>query len=101
MENTRCPAVVDGKECRLDLLLVEQDLDAETEIYECPLGHRKYVQFGEHKKKRCTALVNGKECGLELTVVNRETETATEVYECPLGHRAYVPVEPNVVEDSS
>jgi hypothetical protein len=100
MENPKCAALINGKECGLDLVLVDQDIDAETEIYECPLGHRKYVQLGEPKKRRCTALVDGKECGLEVTVVAREEETATEIYECPLSHRTYVPLEPGVVEDS-
>lgn len=100
MENTRCPTLVDGKECGLVLLIVERDIDSETEIYECPLGHRKYVQLGEGNKRHCPALVHGKECGLELAVVAREPETATEIYECPLSHRTYVPLEPEIVEDT-
>lgn len=99
MENSKCPALVNGKECGLALVLVEQDIDTDTEVYECPLGHRKYVLLGEVQKRRCPALVDGKECGLALSVVERELETATEIYECPLGHRTYIPLEPNVVED--
>ena len=41
MENRECPVLVDGKECGLTLILIERDIDAETEIYECPRGHRK------------------------------------------------------------
>jgi hypothetical protein len=99
MENMKCPVLVNGKECGLALVLIEQDIDSETEIYECPLGHRKIVTLGETKKRRCTALVNGKECGLELVVVAREAETATGIYECPLSHRTYVPLEPDVGEE--
>jgi hypothetical protein len=50
MENRKGPALVDGKEYGLALILVERDLDAETEIYECPRGHRKYVLLGEIEK---------------------------------------------------
>jgi len=99
MEDTNCPTLVNGKECGLALILVERDIDTETEIYECPLGHRKYVQIGRTEKRVCAALSDGKPCGLALSVVQREPETATEVYECPLGHRTYVPIEPEVIED--
>ena len=100
MGNSTCPALVDGKECGLALVLVEQDIDTETEVYECPLGHRKYVLLGESEKSTCPTLVGGKTCGLALSVAQRDTETATEVYECPLGHRTYVPLEPQVIDDS-
>jgi hypothetical protein len=100
MENRTCPALVNGKECGLELILIEQDIDSETEIYECPLGHRKYLLLGEPEKRKCPVLANGKECGLALTVVEREAETATEVYECPLGHRTYVPLEPAVIDEA-
>jgi transcription elongation factor Elf1 len=101
MENRKCPVLVDGKECGLALVLVEQDIDTETEIYECPRGHRKNVMLGEIEKRECPALIDGKECGLALTVVEREVETATKVYECPVGHRTYVPMEPEFIEKSS
>jgi hypothetical protein len=100
MENRICPSLVNGKECGLELTLVEQDFDTETEIYECPLGHRKYVLLGESEKRLCPALADGKQCRLPLSVVEREPETATEVYECPVGHRTYVPLEPEVIEDT-
>ena len=100
MENTTCPTLVAGKTCGLAMNLVEQDIDTETEVYECPAGHRKYVMVGEIEKKNCPAFVDGKACGLSLSVVAREAETATEVYECPLGHRSYVPLEPPVADDS-
>jgi hypothetical protein len=51
MGNRKCPALVDGKECGLALILVERDIDAETEIYECPRGHRKNVMIGEIEKE--------------------------------------------------
>ena len=101
MENRKGPALVDGKEYGLALILVERDLDAETEIYECPRGHRKYVLLGEIEKRQCPALIDGKACGLALSVVEREIETATEVYECPPGHRTYIPIDPEVIEKSS
>ena len=47
MENQTCSTSVDGKICGLALVLVERDFASETEIYECPLGHRKYVSLGE------------------------------------------------------
>jgi hypothetical protein len=53
------------------------------------------------ENRKCPALVDGKACGLELSVVEREIETATEVHECPLSHRTYVPMEPEVIENSS
>ena len=36
-----------------------------------------------------------------LSVVERELETGTEIYECPLGHRTHVPLETELVDDSS
>jgi hypothetical protein len=99
MVNTTCPALVNGKECGLAMILVEQDIDADTEVYECPLGHRKYVMLGEIEKRNCPTLVGSKPCGLALSVVERDPETATEIYECPLGHRTYVPIEPQLIED--
>jgi len=99
MTNKTCPALVDGKECGLTLVLVGQDIETEAETYECPLGHRNYVSLGEVEKRICQVLVEGKECGLALSVVEREVETATQIYECPLGHRTYVPVEPSVIDD--
>jgi hypothetical protein len=101
MENTTCPALLNGKACGLQLVLVERDIDNETEVYECPLGHRKYVVLGELQKRKCPALVNGKERGLAFSVIEKEVETATEIYECPLGHRTYVPLKPEVMEDST
>lgn len=77
MENRKCPALVDGKVCGLALILVKRELETETDVYECPLGHRKYVLSGEIEKRKCPALVDGKECGLAVTLVKRELETAT------------------------
>ena len=99
MENQTCVALVDNRPCGLALVLVERDFASETEIYECPLGHRKHVTLGETEKRRCPALVSGKECGLALMVVAREAETATQIYECPLGHRTYLPLEPEPADD--
>ncbi len=79
MENRKCPALVDGKECGLALILVERDIDAETDIYKYPRSHRKNVMIGEIEKRKCPALIDGKACGLALTVIEREIETATEV----------------------
>lgn len=101
MKDQKCLALVDGKECGLALVLVEQDLDNETEIYECPLGHRKDVLLGETMKRKCSSLIDGKECGLALSVIDRDLDSATEVSECPLGHRTYVPTEPEVIEVES
>ena len=99
MPNTTCPALVGDKQCGLTLVLVGQDIETETEVYECPLGHRNYVSLGELERKTCQTLVEGKECGLALSVVEREAETATKVYECALGHRTYVPVEPPAIDE--
>jgi hypothetical protein len=99
MENVKCPTLVEGKLCGYNLILVEQDIESETEIYECPLGHRKYVLLGETEKRTCPAFSDGKPCGLALSLIQREPEAATEIYECVLGHRIYVPIEPPVVED--
>jgi hypothetical protein len=101
MDNDKCPAFVNDKKCGLALALVEQDVDTEMEVYECPLGHRVQFLLGEAKRKQCAALVESKPCGLELSVVEQERETATEIYECPLGHRTYAPLEPPVMDDDS
>jgi hypothetical protein len=101
MEKETCPALANGKPCDLELILVECDTDTGTEIYECSLGHRKYVVLGERQKRKCRALVDGKECALALSLVQKEVETATEIYECPLGHRSYVPLGPEVTDDSA
>jgi hypothetical protein len=101
MEITKCPTLVDGKECGLDLVLVDQDVDTETEIYECPLGHRRYVAIGESAKRKCRSISADKECGLPLSLVHREPETATEIYECPLGHRTYAPRERDDLDEPS
>lgn len=101
MEHNACPTLVAGKPCGLALTLVEQDMDSETEIYECLLGHRKYVLLGEVERRNCPAWIDGRACGLALSVVEREAETATEIYECPLGHRTYVPLEPPPATDDS
>ena len=90
MENRSCSALVDGKDCGLEVTLIHQDIDTETEVFECPLGHRKYIPLGETEKRKCSALSDGKD-GLALSVVQRDHDTATEIYECPLGHRSYVP----------
>ena len=100
MENRKCSALVGGKDCGLELALIDQDIDTETEVFECPRGHRKYVPLGATEKRKCRALSDGKECGLALSVVERDHDTATEIYECPLGHRSYVAIEPQVIEDS-
>jgi hypothetical protein len=100
MDEKTCPALVDGKECGLPLLMVERELETEIEIYECTRGHRTEFLLGEIVKRRCQALVNDKPCGLPLTLIERDFETATEIYECPLDHRTYVPLEPDVVEDT-
>jgi len=100
MQNRKCSALIDSKDCGLELSLIEQDIDTETEVFECPLGHRKYVPLGETEKRQCPALSDGKECGLALSVVQRDHDTATEIYECPLGHRSYAPIEPEAIEDS-
>lgn len=99
MDNETCSTVVDNRLCGLDLTLVDRDFAAETEIYECPLGHRTYVPLGEGEKRRCPVLTDGKACGLTLIVVAREPETSTEICECPLGHRAYLPLEPKPADD--
>jgi transcription elongation factor Elf1 len=94
MDEKKCPALVDGKECDLGLILVERELETEVETYECPRGHRTEFLIAEIVKRKCGAYVDGKECGLPVALVQRELETATEVYECPLDHRTYVPLEP-------
>ena len=101
MENRKCPVLVGSKACGLALSLVAREIESATEVYECPLGHRTEVPFGELEKRKCTVLANGKECGLTLSVVERELETGTEIYECPLGHRTHVPLETELVDDSS
>jgi hypothetical protein len=101
MENIKCPTLVNKKECGLALILTEQDLDTETEVYECALGHRKYVLIGETEKRICPTLKDGKPCGLALSSTQRDPENATEIYECALGHRIYVPIEPQEIEVES
>ena len=101
MENIKCPMIVNGQTCGLALILTEQDLDTETEVYECALGHRKYVLIGETEKRICPVLHQGKACGLDLRIIQREPESATEIFECALGHRSYVPIEPEEIEVES
>jgi len=40
MENQKCPVLVGSKACGLALSLVAREVESETEVYECPLGHR-------------------------------------------------------------
>lgn len=101
MGNSKCATLVDGKSCGLELALIDQDIDSELEIYECPLGHRKHLLLGEMIKGHCPGLVAGKACGLALNLVEQDHETATEIYECALGHRIYAPMEPEAFENSS
>lgn len=100
MQNRRCRALVGGDVCDLALIQVEQDLDAEIALYECPRGHRTYTLLGAIEKSTCPTLVDDKRCGLTLTLVERDLDTATGIYECPLGHRTYVPLESDVVDSS-
>jgi hypothetical protein len=94
MENTKCPALVNDKECGLDLILIDQDVETEIGSYECPLGHRTNMLIGSVEKRHCGALLDsGKQCGLALMVVDRDLEAATAIYECALGHRTYLPLE--------
>ena len=100
MENEQCPVLVNGKECGLKLILIDQDVETETATYECPLGHRTNILLGAVAKKQCTALLeNGKECGMGLIVVDRDLEAATATYECALGHRTHAPLEPDSTGD--
>lgn len=101
MKNQTCVTLVDNHPCGLPLVLVERDFASETEIYECPLGHRKRAGLGASENRRCPVFADGKECGLALIVVAREAETATQICECPLGHRTYLPVEPKLVNDET
>jgi hypothetical protein len=98
MENRECPVLVNGKECGLELILVDQEVETETATYECPLGHRSHVMLGSEGKRKCAAFVDGKECGLALMVVDRDLDAATAIYECALGHRTYVPLEALAVD---
>jgi hypothetical protein len=43
MQTTKCPVLVDGKECGLALSVVDRELETGTATYECALGHRTYV----------------------------------------------------------
>jgi hypothetical protein len=47
MENQKCPVLVGSKACGLALSLVAREIESATEVYECPLGHRTEVPFGE------------------------------------------------------
>ena len=100
MENRTCPMLVEGKECGLALSLVEREIENAVEIYECTLGHRTEVPFGETEKRRCTVLVNDHECGLPLSLVQRDLETGTEIHECPLDHRTYVALETPIDDET-
>jgi hypothetical protein len=101
MENRKCLVLVNGTECNLDLILVDQDLDTEIGTYECPRGHRLNVLLGAVEKRKCAALVDGgKQCGLGLIVIDRDLDAATAIYECALGHRTYAPLEPEAIDDS-
>ena len=70
------------------------------ELYECTLGHRAEVPFGETETRRCAVLVNDRECGLPLTLVQRDFESGTEIHECPLDHRTYVALETPVEDET-
>ncbi len=101
MISEKCPVLVNGKECGLRLILIDQDVETEIGTYECPLGHRTNVLLGAVEKRKCTALLDGgKECGLALIIVDRDLESATAAYECALGHRSYAPLEPEVSGDT-
>ena len=101
MENQTCPTWNGDQICGLALILVERDFPSATEIYECPLGHRKHVALGDNEKRRCPTVVDRKECGLALIAVAREPENATQIYECPMGHRTYLPLQPESLDDGS
>ncbi len=100
MENRKCPMLVNGKECGLALSLVEREVENATEIYECPLGHRAEVPFGEAETRSCAVLANERECGLPLSLIQRDLEAGTEIHECPLGHRTYLSIEPPVEDET-
>jgi hypothetical protein len=46
MEDKRCPVFVDGKECGLSLILIEDEVEKiaryEVATYKCSRGHRSY-----------------------------------------------------------
>jgi hypothetical protein len=101
MESRKCPVLVNGEECGLELILVDEDIENEIGTYECPRGHRTNVLLGAVERTKCAALLdNGKECGLALMVVDRDLDAATAIYECALGHRTYAPLEPEAIDDS-
>src|SRR5687767_12966083 len=100
MENRKCPAIVEGKECALALSLVEREVETGTDVYECPLGHRTSAPLSDIEKRKCPVLLDRKQCGLAVTLVERELETGTGIYECPLGHRTYIPLEPEAADSS-
>ena len=52
MENRKCPVLVGSKACGLALSLVAREIESATEVYECPLGHRTEVPFGELVEKK-------------------------------------------------
>jgi hypothetical protein len=101
MENRKCPVLVNGGECGLELVLIDQDIDTEIGTYECPRGHRTNVLLGAVERQKCAALVEGgKECGRALLVVDRDLDTATAINECALDHRTYAPLAPEAVDNS-
>jgi hypothetical protein len=100
METGKCPVLVNGKECGLELILIEQDIETEIATHECPLGHRSNVLLGAVQKRKCSALLdNGRECGMALLVVARDLESATATYECAMGHRTHAPLENESLTD--
>jgi hypothetical protein len=100
MESRKCPVLVNGKECGLGLILIDQDTETETATYECPLGHRTNILLGAVEKRKCAALLEtGKDCGLGLIVVDRDLDAGTAIYECALGHRTYAPLEQEYIGD--
>jgi hypothetical protein len=39
----RCPTIVDGKECGLEFIAVEDNREEILRVRDCPLGHRTYL----------------------------------------------------------
>lgn len=49
MDEEKCQVLVDGKPCGLPVTPIDKALGKESNIYQCPLGHRTRLLFGRDK----------------------------------------------------
>jgi hypothetical protein len=49
MDEEKCMVLVDGKPCGLPVTPIDKALGKESNVHQCPLGHRSRLLFGRNK----------------------------------------------------